>query len=299
MTNSYQRARKNPLYRFWIVIPTGLLLSEIIYLWVTYREIENKRTSLLHDQETIQRSLEPAWLQFRNQLEQLIQTAAQTEWKGDWLEPSFSSWNFRSEAGLYLRLLQEDGKNRVTLVPAILASRKDGFTSCLHRSTSPSTKEGKLAIAPLWSLSQVYSATQILESHWSTNIRQASSLLQLRILETEYQKVIQEEIPIAIDAIHQTHFLCLLLDELPIYPPDQSSPSSLTLETIQLTPHWTRIHLFELPSGAEKARVRKMGHGSSLSIHRPHSMDEDIQNAIHRQENNCNLARQFEEAVAY
>jgi hypothetical protein len=149
-----------------------------------------------------------------------------------------------------------------------------------------------------WNLAQAYAATRILSDDWVRLVREADDDLRLRVFRGQYDKAVRDEIPLAIDVVKRAQFFLLVLDEDVPEARAFADGGALTEEALQLVAHPARIHLFELPAGAEILRLRRSGEGRFIQAGERVVTDSETRDAMQRQANNCALAARVEEALS-
>lgn len=236
------------------------------------------------------------WFPLRDRIEKLTLEAAQGPFKGDFVAPEASKWDFRDVPGLYLRLRVEDAKDAETLRTVSRESVKDAFTSCLLRDpASAASPEGSrdAGIVPdqPWNLRQAYASTRVLSDHWADEVNASEDKMRLRVFEQQYDKARRDEIPLAIDIVKRAQFYLLVLDEdVPEAKDFADDAGAITSEGLQQVSHPARIHLFNLKTGAELVRLRRTGRGDFHFVGEHAVRDPEVQAAMRRQVNNCALA---------
>ncbi len=279
------------------VIVAGLVTHHV----VSGRELDSDRQALLAKQRAVAVTLGPEWFPLRDRLEGDVLGAAKG-YEGDHVDAQARRGEFRTQPGLYLRMRLAEAKDAASVRAVAADARKDAFAACLLREPNDRGARGELdggafAEQP-WNLGRAYAATRILTDDWVDDVKTTDEDLHLRILSREYDKAVTDEIPLAIDLVKRAQFFLLVLDE---DVPEAVKPADggrLTEEALQLVPHPSRVHLFDLTSGKEILRVLRTGDARVIQAGERAVADEETHDAMQRQANNCALARRVDEAIA-
>jgi hypothetical protein len=275
----------------------GLIAHKV----VSERELNSGKQALLAKQRAIAATLGAEWVPLRDKLENSVLASAK-DYAGDRVDARARRREFRSQPGLYLRMRVADAKDAAS-IPAVAAeSRKDAFAACLLREPNERGIRGEMdggafAEQP-WNLAQAYAATRILSDDWVRLVKEADDDLRLRVFRGQYDKAVRDEIPMAIDVVKRAQFFLLVLDEDVPEALAFAEGGALTEEALQLVGHPARVHLFELPSGAEILRLRRSGEAHFIPAGERVITDPETRDAMQRQVNNCALAGRVEEALS-
>jgi hypothetical protein len=218
------------------------------------------------------------------------------------VDPQARRAELRTQPGLYLRMRVAEAKDAASVRTVAADARKDAFAACLlrepnERGARGDADAGAFAEQP-WNLGQAYAATRILTDDWVGEVKAADDDLRLRIFSRQYDKAVRDEIPVAIDVVKRAQFFLLVLDE---DVPEAVKPADggpLTEEALQLVPHPSRVHLFDLTTGKELLRLLRTGDARVIPAGERAVADEETRDAMQRQANNCALARRVDEAIA-
>jgi hypothetical protein len=246
-------------------------------------------------------TLGPEWFPLRDKLEADVLGAAKG-YDGDHVDPLARQAAFRTQPGLYLRMRLVEARDVESVRRVAADARKDAFAACLLREPNDRGARGEIdggafAEQP-WNLGQAYASTRILTDDWVDEVKTADEDLRLRIFSRQYDKAVRDEIPLAIDVVKRAQFFLLVLDE---DVPEAVKPTDggpLTEEALQLVPHPSRVHLFDLTSGKEILRLLRTGDARVIPAGERAVSDEETRDAMQRQANNCALARRVDEAIA-
>jgi hypothetical protein len=275
----------------------GLIAHKI----VTEHELHTDRQGLLAKQRAVAATLGAEWYPLRDRLEGDVLGAA-GEYKGDHVEPEARTGAFRSQPGLYLRLRVAETVGGPTAVRKVAAdAKKDGFVGCLMREPNERGIRGEIdggafAEQP-WNLGQAYAATRILTDEWVQGVKDVDEDLRMRAFTEQYGKAVSQEIPFAIEILKRAQFFLLVLDEDVPEAAPFADGGPMTEEALELTPHPTRIHVFELGTNKEILRLRRSAGARVIPAGEHVVTDPEVQGAMQRQANNCALARRVEAAL--
>ena len=279
-----------------VVVVAGL----VAHKFVSQRELGTARQDLLSKQRAVAVTLGPEWFPLRDKLEAFVLSAAK-DYQGDRVEPEARRPELRSLPGLYLRMRVADAKDAASVRAAAAESKKDAFAGCLLREPNERGLRGELdggafAEQP-WNLGRAYSATRILTDEWVADVKNADEDLRMRVFAEQYDKAVRDEIPLAIDVVKRAQFFLLVLDEDVPEAARLAEGGAITEEALQLVPHPARVHLYDLGTGKEIARLRREGASRVISVGEHVVTDSETREAMQRQANNCALAGQVEEAL--
>lgn len=286
-----------------MLVALGSMVAVALAAWF-FREhsLSDQKEELLSKQRAVVTTVGAEWSALRDTLEKTTLDAA-GPYKGDYLDPEASSWDFRGLPGVYLRTRVEDAKDLDALRKSAKDSARDSFVGCLLRPNNPSAAaiaRGEDAGAEWqdqpWNLRLGYFATRILTDEWVTGVKDAEDELHLRVFVQQYEKAKSEEIPLTIDIVKKAQFFLLVLDE------DVPEAQALTSDAgpnagkvtgleLQQLPHPTRIHLIDLRRGKEMVRLRREAEADFRFAGERALRDPAILAAMKRQVNNCALAR--------
>jgi len=280
----------------------GVLLLAMLVGWiVSARSLAHAKENLLAEQRAAVKTVGAEWYPLRDKIEKLTLEAA-GPYKGDFVDPSVATWDFRSLPGIYLRLRIEDAKDVETLRKSAQDSVKDAFTSCLLRETSAAHKDDNLDENATpdqpWNLRQAYAATRVLSDDWAREVRDASDKIRLRVFEQQYDQAKRVGIPTAIDILTRAQFYLLVLDEdAPEAKKSATDGGPITSDDLQQVPHPARVSVMNLKTGAELVRLRRTGEADFRFVGGTAVSDPEMQAAMRRQVNNCALANEVWSAI--
>ena len=279
-----------------VVVVAGLVAHKV----VSERDLSTARQDLLSKQRAVAVTLGPEWFPLRDRLEGYVLAAAKG-YDGDSVDAQARRPGWRAMPGLYLRMRVADAKDAASVRAAAADSKKDGFAGCLLREPNERGLRGELdggafAEQP-WNLGRAYSATRILTDEWVTDVKNADEDLRMRVFADQYGKAVRDEIPLAIDVVKRAQFFLLVLDEDVPEAARLAEGGAITEEALQLVPHPARVHLYDLATGKEIARLRREGGSRIIPVGERMVTDPETREAMQRQANNCALAGQVEEAL--
>ena len=273
----------------------------VLHQCVSERELVSGRQALLAKQRAVETTLGKEWFPLRDKLEGDILGAA-GEYQGDAVDPQARTGAFKTQPGLYLRMRVADAKSADRIRKVAADAKKDAFAGCLLREPNDRGARGEIdggafAEQP-WNLGQAYAATRILTDDWVGEVKAADDDLRLRVFQEQFDHAQASEIPLAIDVVTRAQFLLLALDEDVPEAAPYVDGGTFTEEALQMVGHPTRVHLFDLASGKEILRLRRVGEARVISAGERVVTDAETRDAQQRQANNCALARRVDEALA-
>jgi hypothetical protein len=286
-------------------------------------EVERTKSKLLADQRGVAAELKPRWLPLRDRIEGWVTGLANDPGPEVIDREALSKWDFRTQAGLYLRLRVEEAQSAEDIRNGARNSLRDGFTSCLQFPGNPDPTAGTKCTrsrdcparefcneqdhcsrpAQPFNLRVAYSTMQILTDEWVRNVQDADSELRTRLYVTNFEDAIRSDLPLAAELLQKAQYLLVVLDETPkgLTPPAPKKPGddvgeALT-EAVLSVPHVARVALFRLSDGKVPLRIRReSGSGSDL-MGVPPDADPKVIAALQRQANRCDLALSVRKAL--
>ena len=220
----------------------------------------------------------------------------------DAVDHDASTWSFRTAPGLYLRLRVAEARDVASVRRATPASQKDGFVGCLLREPNTAAAKGEADAGAFaeqpWNWQKAYAATRILSDEWVTEVKDSPEPLRLRIFEEQYEKAVTTEIPLAIDIVKKAQFFLLVLDEDSDEARLAAEGGAVTEADAQRTPHYARVHLYNLKSGKEVLHIRRSAEASFFFAGEHQVTDPETLDAMKRQVNNCALAKEVDKVLA-
>jgi hypothetical protein len=279
------------------VVVGGFVAHEI----VSAHELKADRQKLLAKQRAVVAELGPEWFPLRDKLEGEILGSAK-EYAGDHVEPDVRRLSFRTQPGLYMRMRVADARDPASVRRFAIDAKKDALATCLLREpNAPAARgdadAGAFAEQP-WNLGQAYAATRILTDDWAHEVEAADDDLRLKVFEEQYDKAVGTEIPLAVDIVKRAQFFLLALDEDVVEAARYVESGPITESALQMVPHPTRVFLFDVATGREMLRLRRIGDAQVIPAGERVITDPEMVEAMQRQANNCSLASQVETALA-
>lgn len=296
------RVRRGPRWtmRAGLVAAGAVVAGFLAHTIVSGRELSAEKRSLLAKQRAVEATLGAQWFPLRDRLERDTVEAA-GPFQGDRIAPEALESPFRTEPGLYLRMLVTDAANVESIRRVAGDAKKDAFAACLLREPNVGGSRGDLDASAFaeqpWNLGQAYAATRILLDRWVHDVEDADDEMRLRVFSEQYEKAVREEIPLAIDVVARARFFLLVLDEEwgEAIPADGGR---VTEEALQLVVHPARVFLFDLKAEKELFRLRRSGGALVIPAGEHPVTDPETRDAMQRQANNCSLATLVDAALA-
>lgn len=295
-----QRARgkfARPTGVMWIALGLGIATVLGSYTWISGRKLDVRRNDLLAKQNAVLATVGKEWAPLDKTITDRIIEASKG-WPGDLRAPSAPSLDIDKADGLYIRLRLEDATDAESIRTHAAMSVRDGVVGCLVRGKSEATQakttDASTFVDRPWNLRQAYAATRILGDIWRDEVKSSNDDLRLRIFEEQYERAIDQEIPLAVRMIKRSRYLLVVLDEAGEGEP-KGDPQSL--EERQLHAHPTRVRLVDLEHKRDLLRSR-----TSVSAAFMHASGQDVVDpaqraAMQRQVNNCALANHIRERL--
>lgn len=277
------------------LIAGGAVLAVVAAAWVfSDRSVSTAKDELLAQHRTAMSTIGNEWIPLRDKIEALTLDAAR-DFKGDAIEPDAARWDFRSVPGIYLRVRASDAKDVKTLREKAKDSVRDSFTGCLLREANPDrTKDVPDAgFGPdqPWNLRQAYASTRVLTDDWTKEVKESDDAMRLRVFEQQYEKAKTTEIPLAIEIVKRAQFYLLVVDEDVAEAKEFSvDGGAIDEEALQQVAHPARVHVWNLKTGAEIVRLRRVAEGAFVMATGTR-LEPEVRAAMLRQVNNCALAQ--------
>jgi hypothetical protein len=282
-----------------LVVGGAVVLVLTSSYFISTSSLAQKKEDLLVRQRTAVKSVGAEWFPLREKIEKLTIDAATGEYEGDQVLPAATTWDFRSQPGIYLRSRVADAKDVESLRKQARESGRDAFSSCFLRENNPTIAaqaKGEDAGRGLedqpWNLRQAYQSTRVLEDGWAREVKDAADELVVRAFELQYEKSEKEEIPLAINIVKRAQFFLLVLDEdVPEAKELAPDGGAVTWAEVQQVAHPTRIHVVNLKTGQEVIRLRRSAEADFRFAGERAVADPSVRAAMKRQVNNCALAQ--------
>jgi hypothetical protein len=283
-----------------VVAAVAVVAGLIAHRVVSQHELDKTRDGLLAKQRAVAVTLGPEWFPLRDKLEAYVLAGAR-DYAGDSVDPLARRPELRSQPGLYLRMRVADAKDAESVRKVAADSRKDAFAGCFLREPNDRGLRGEVdggafAEQP-WNLGRAYTATRILTDDWVADVKGTDEDLRMRAFVDQYDKAVKTEIPVAIDVVKRAQFFLLVLDEDVPEARQHVDGGGITEEALQLEPHPARVYLYDLASGKELLRVRRVGDARVMQVGERMITDTETREAMQRQANNCALASRVDEAM--
>lgn len=287
--------------RVWLVAGAAVVVTLVLAYLFNDRTLAGEREEILSQQRAAVATVGAEWTPLRDRLEKITLDAA-AKFDGDKVDLEAAKQDFRALPGLYLRLRVDDAKSLESLRKNARESAKDAFAGCLLREPNAALARGEIdagaggAEQP-WNLHRAYKATHVLTDDWASEVKAADDKDKLRVFRQQYDKAKRDDIPVAIDIVKRAQFFLLVLDEDVPEARDLTDGGAIDEDALQQVPHPARIHLVNLKTGAEIARLRKSAEADFQFAGEQAIRDPQTRAAIKRQVNNCALAGQVWSAL--
>ncbi len=288
----------------WLVLAGAVLLTILVTWLISDSKVSAARDALLAQQRAAVETVGKEWFPLRDRLESLTLDAAKGEYKGDLVSDETKKWDFRTVPGLYLRVRLADARDAKTLRDKAREALKDQFAVSLLREPLPDTiakgegnDAGVFGPDQPWNLRQAYASTRVLTPEWAEEVKASTDNLRLRVFEQQYEKAKRDEIPLAIDIVKRAQFYLLVLDEDVPEAKELTDGGLITEEALQQVGHPTRVHVFNLKTGAEMVRLRRSVEAGFVFAGEHAVVDPEVRAAMKRQVNNHALAQEVWSAL--
>jgi hypothetical protein len=312
--------RGQPAPHFWVW--TGVILAtfSVIYWKVSQGKLLGQKSAVMARQRAIALTLAPEVVPFRDRMERWVQELA-GPWVGDRVDPNVDFERVQKAPGVYLRLRIENASDARSIRKAAEVSLHDGFVACMFvraglgdPSRGPACRTpGDCAPGLLcneydvcspppkpYNLRLAYRALRVLSSEWTDELHQATSDLEVRLRERDLERVVHDDVPIAMQMFQNAQFFTLVLDENPERGlPEKVDQRETEEQRVQRSAHWARVGIWDFATGRLLVRLRReasarvvpVGEAVDQAALRPESRF-----AQQRQVNSCALALAVREA---
>jgi hypothetical protein len=309
--------------QFWIWTIVIFVAFGVVYWNIAERELQTRKSSVMAKQRAIAKELEPRLMPIRDRVEGWVQELASGP-ESPILNSGLSAESLRQSSGLYLRLLRDNAVSVDGIRKGATVSLHDGFTSCMFaRSEKTKSDDGTACFssgqcqpgemcndwhvcAPPsqpFNLRLMYRSMRVLSSDWSDELHRATDEWQVRTFENDLEKVMRDDVPIAIRLAAEARYFTAVIDEPPTagLPPEVAGedPEGLNRPElrVQLVDHPVRVGVWDLKSGEQLVRLRLQSGAQFVPMGRMKSSSEETQRAQQRQVNNCSIAADLREQL--
>ena len=279
---------------------SAILASLVVHHFVNEHQLSERKSAMLAQRNALNATIGAEWAPLRDAIEKYVLASAK-DWKGDFVAPEARTWDFRSEPGIYLRMRVADAKDVESLRRAAAESQKDAFTGCFLREPNAPAVRGDADAGAFpeqpWNLGKAYAATRVLGDDWGDAMKQVDDDMPLRVYEGQLAKAEKVDMKLAAEMVKKAKFFLLVLDEDAPDARKFADGGAIDEAAIQMVPHDARVHVLDLRSNKEIARVKREG-SASFRFMGEHAVDDETQAAMQRQVNNCALADEVKAAIA-
>ena len=286
--------------RVWLVAGAAVVVTLVVAWMLNDRTLSTEKDEILSQQRAAVSTVGAEWYPLRDKLEKITLEAA-SRFDGDKVDAEAAKMDFRSSPGLYLRLRVDEARDATSLRKHAKDSAKDAFTGCLLREPNVALARGDADAGAVpeqpWNLHRAYSATRVMTEEWAAEVKASDDKDRLRVFRQQYERAKRDDIPLAIDIVKRAQFFLLVLDEDVPEARELSDGGPINEEALQQVPHPARVHIVNLKTGAEIARLRKTAEADFQFVGERAVRDPDTRAAMKRQVNNCALAQQVWSAL--
>jgi hypothetical protein len=303
-----------PKFWLWTCILLGVL---VIARWrMAENQLVEDRGALLARQRTVAAEHGTRWDGLRDKIEKWSVACGEKKLAEVVDRPVLKRWDFRSLAGIYLRVGIHAASDAQSVRQAAEESLHDGFTSCLIQSSSPDPLAGKecidsqnCAVGELcgdlrrcvrytqpYNLRLAYRTLYVLSDEWIDELHAADGRLAMRATEAAFDSAMRVDIPVAIELLNKASYFMVVVDEpapLHIDAPEGAKPDSDD-RGVSTDPHDARVCVWRLSDDRPVLAIRRRAEGQ---LHGTAPQAEKARKARQRQANSCALALAVREAM--
>jgi hypothetical protein len=304
-----------PPAKFWGYTGLILAITFILHWKWTQGEIEHGRQELMARQRAVAVQLGPRWNPLRDKLEGWTLALAKDAAPDVVDLEALKAWDFRSKAGIYLRMRVDEAKTAESIRKGAKNSLRDGFTSCMMTYPNPNALGGMeckrtrdcpagefcnesdhcARAAQPFNLRVAYRTMHVLSDEWVRDVQEAGTDIRVRLLSSSFDDTIRDDVPLAADLLTRAQYFLLVLDETPPNQPAPGDGGAPTAEELQGIPHTARVAVWRISDDKQLLRVRREAGGELLGGVR--GADSAVNAAAKRQANSCALALAVRQAI--
>ncbi|MEO7113319.1 MAG: hypothetical protein ABI183_22965, partial [Polyangiaceae bacterium] len=274
------------------------------YHYFSQKSLDADKTALLAKQRAAVATVGANWFPLRDKLEQITLDSAKNFSDDDFIAPDAAKFDFRSLPGIYLRLRVADAHDVDKIRLQAQESSRDEFCGCLLKEPNEAATKGYAdaggAPSQPWNMWEAYQSTRVLSDDWSSEVRESTDDLRLRVFQQQYDKAVTDEIPMSIEIIKRARFFLLVLDEDEHEAKAKADGGAITEEILQTVEHESRVRIVNTQTWADIARLKRTGVGEIISVGENHAPeDPETHDAMSRQVKNCSLGQQVTQALGF
>jgi hypothetical protein len=308
--------------QFWLWTAVLMAAFGVLYWKIAQGQVENAKSAVMAKQRAVMQSLGPRILPFRDTVERGAMELAADPWQGDLGAGSVDVDRVTRAPAVYLRMRQANAKTAKSIRRAAVSSLHDGFTSCFfvrEKAEDPTQgpkcrtasdcapgllcNEWDVCTRPMqpYNMRLAYRSLRVLSSEWSDELREAGSELAVSAYERDLDKVTRHDVPIAVELLTRAKFLTIVIDEEPAggVPKESGDAGAESAEErVQRMPHFARVGIWDLKSGAPVARLRAEASAQLVTLGGRRPRDPETLAAQQRQANNCAVALEVKKLLA-
>lgn len=310
-----KRTRWFPV-RFWLWAMTFIGAGIIVWWKIDQGEIEEMKSELLSRQRAVVKELGPRWFPLRDKIETWTAECGAEAFIEQPADDLVEEWDFRKEAGIYLRLAQSATKSPEAIRDAATKSLRDGFTSCLFTVDNPSPLAGIECMdssdcpdkhlcnefnhcqepsQPV-NMRLAYKSLHMLGDQWVANVQEIDNKLTARGALATFEAANKFDLPVATDLLLGSKYFLVVVDEA-VKVDDSDLQHTLPEadagteddRSIPTAPHPARVCMWRLSDGERMFAVRAKASGELRGTMGP-DVGPQTRIAQQRQANSCSLA---------
>ncbi len=326
---SIEQARQERGKRQWMPVRfwkwAAVFIGAGIILWwkLEQGEVNQMRNELLARQRAVTEQLGPRWFPLRDKIEGWTVECAAKDFKEVVVDQLLDQWDFRTMAGIYLRLAQAAATSPKSIREAATKSLHDGFTSCLLVVNNPNPiagpecrttqdcAQGQLCndyqhcaeYGQPYNLRLAYRTMYVMTDEWTADIQDITKKLTMRGAVATFDAINKYDLPAAAELLQRAKFFLVVVDE-PASAVDKEGDLGLPEVadagvaddlSIPTAPHQARVCAWRLEDGAKVLAVRRDAAGQLMGG--PETTNLETRIARRRQANSCALALAVREAL--
>jgi hypothetical protein len=320
-----RRKRQSLPKRYWLWALVCVGAATIVWWKVEEGELNGMRNELLGKQRAVVAELGPRWLPLRDKIEKWTIECGE-EALVDLVDEELKqrTWNFRDQAGIYLRLALPASKNVKTIREAANKSLRDAFTTCLSTVENPSQLGGIECVSTAncprgqfcnefkhcavhsqpYNLRLAYKSLFVMGDEWVANVQAISSKLEMRGAEATFEDINKYDLPAAAELLTLSKYFIVVVDE-PVEADQDDVEETLPKvadagaqddRSIPTASHPARVCVWRLEDDKKMLALRRLAAGALRGPGTP-NIGFETRIAQQRQANSCGLAFAVREAL--
>ncbi len=310
--------------KFWVW--TAVILGASFIFWWKWEEgrLQSMRSELLSRQRTVVAELGQPWDKLRTKIEKWTVQCAKG--KQEFVnQHGLAKWNFREQAGIYLRLGSSQASSPDDIRKAAQQSLHDGFTACLMVVPNPSPLAGPKCRTSKdcpaeqhcnefdhcakhsqpYNLRLAFKTMRVMTDEWVDGINSLRNELEMRGAVATFDEINRFDIPVAIRLLTQAKYFLVVVDDSSKaaegQPEQEADGGALSANwEIPTAPHTARVCVWRLADdkrGTDDQQLLAIEREAAGVLMGAGATNPRTRQAQQRQANSCSLALEVRKAI--